>query len=79
MTTYKVYRNLSAPLTARIRAAVSYFHRTRRALPASIAVHPVEVNAARGAVGALALGVPVEGNGGCLWGEVWLGEVDGGN
>lgn len=82
MTTYKTYRNGVGSLPVRIRAAVSHFYRTRQVLPASIAVNPVEVNAARGAVGALTLGlsaqagrqagVPVEVNGGCLAGEVWL-------
>ena len=75
MTTYKTYRNGAGSLTARIRAAVRHFHRTRQALPALVAVHPAEMSAARGAVGALALTVPVEVNGGCLAGEVWLGEV----
>ena len=79
MTTYKTYRNIPAPLPVRIRAAVLHFYRTRQMLPASITVNPGEVSAARGAVGVLALGLPVGGNGGVLAGEVWLAEVADGN
>lgn len=76
MTTYRTYRNGAGSLTARIRAAVRHFYRTRQTLPASIAVNSGEVSAARGAIGVLGLAVPVEVNGGVLAGEVWLGVQD---
>lgn len=74
MTTYITYRNISGPTTARIKTVVRHFYRYHQALPASIAVNLVEVDAVRRAGAALGLAVAVEGNGECLAGEVWLEE-----
>lgn len=75
MTTYKTYRNGAGSLSARIQAAVESFYKKHQVLPASIAVNVGEVGIAQETCAALALAVPVEGNGGCLAGEVWLAET----
>jgi len=70
---FKTYRNGHEGVEERIKAAVTRFYAERGVLPVMIVVHKGEVEEARAAAGELELRVEVQGTGGCLVPEVWLG------